>query len=69
MKKELTKVILEKTITIKSYWCKDDFETNEEWQEFLEDLNPDELLIENWYGEDLGDFIARDDSKIKVTYI
>jgi len=69
MKKEITQIVLKKTITIESYWCKDDFETNEEWEEFLKDINPEELLIENFYGEDLGEYIADDNSKVEVTYI
>ena len=68
MKQEITQIVVEKTITVKEYWFKDDFETNEEWEEFIEDLNPEELLLESCYGDDLGEYIYNDNSEVKVTH-
>lgn len=76
----MKKIIIEKTITIRTSIDRDDFEGDDkEWDEYVEDItnDPTQALADSSYDEDLGVIISSYDelnpitelSKTKITFI
>jgi hypothetical protein len=68
MKKDIKEIVVEKTITVKACWSKENFDNEEDWLEFLENFDAGEAISDFLQGEDLGEWLFEDKSKAKITY-